>query len=127
MRNGVRTVNRQDGTGRTSANIGALIKYIRKSSGMTQTGLSQKIGISYQQVQKYEKGTSELTLTRLKQLADALGVPLSTFIGEMENHRPLISDDDVRVLTLLREIESCGLKPVAMKVLQVLAEEKRRT
>jgi transcriptional regulator with XRE-family HTH domain len=123
----VRVVNRLDGTGEASGNIGALIKYIRKSSGMTQTKLSQKIGISYQQVQKYEKGTSELTLSRLKQLADALGVPVSTFIGEMENHRPLLSDDDVRALTLLREIESCGLKPVAMRVLQVLAGGKRRT
>jgi len=104
-----------------SSNIGLLIKYIRKSSGMTQTALSEKVGISYQQVQKYEKGVSELTLSRLKQLADALDVPVGTFIEELESSRPALTDEDMKVLALLKEVERNGLKPIALKMMEVLA------
>ncbi|MDA8091130.1 MAG: helix-turn-helix transcriptional regulator [Nitrospiraceae bacterium] len=46
--------------------IGALVKQVRKSSGLSQMQLAEKVGISYQQVQKYEKGVNKLTLSRLK-------------------------------------------------------------
>lgn len=108
-----------------SSNIGLMIKYLRKSSGLTQTALSEKVGISYQQVQKYEKGASELTLSRLRQLADALDVPVGTFIEELESSRPALSDEDMKVLFLMKELDRKGLKSVALKMIEVLAAEKR--
>ena len=46
--------------------------------------LAEKIGISYQQVQKYEKGASEITISRLSQIAHVLNMPVSRFISDDE-------------------------------------------
>ncbi len=45
--------------------VGELIRRMRKSAHMSQMQLAEKIGISYQQVQKYEKGVNQLSLSRL--------------------------------------------------------------
>jgi transcriptional regulator with XRE-family HTH domain len=105
--------------------IGAMIRNIRKSSGMSQMGLSEKIGVSYQQVQKYEYGTSELTISRLKQIADALGVPVRTFIDEIDN--PAFAEvidgrDSGKIIALLKELEGKGLKSMAIQVLEAITE-----
>ena len=67
---------------KSEKSIGGLIRHMRKSSGLSQMQLAEKIGISYQQVQKYEKGTNRLSVSRLKQVAGALGVPVSLFLDE---------------------------------------------
>jgi transcriptional regulator with XRE-family HTH domain len=62
--------------------IGQLIRSIRKSRRMSQMALASHIGVSYQQVQKYEKGTSSISVDRLKQISDALGTSVFTFFPE---------------------------------------------
>jgi transcriptional regulator with XRE-family HTH domain len=62
--------------------VGRLIKMIRKRKGISQIELAGEIDISYQQLQKYEYGVSQISLARLKQVAEALGVPLRTFIND---------------------------------------------
>lgn len=102
---------------------GNLIRQIRKSLGMTQMELAEKIGVSYQQVQKYEKGVSELTLKRLRQVASALDVPMSTFIGEGGECPPIANlpadDDESTALMLLRRLKD---KKLALKVLKAMTE-----
>jgi transcriptional regulator with XRE-family HTH domain len=46
---------------------------------MTQTGLGDKLGLTFQQVQKYEKGTNRIGASRLQHIADVLQVPVSFF------------------------------------------------
>lgn len=58
---------------------GQIIRDIRKTLGLTQMQLAEKIGLSYQQVQKYEKGIDRVSVERLKQMARALDTPVSTF------------------------------------------------
>jgi transcriptional regulator with XRE-family HTH domain len=62
--------------------IGQLIRSIRKSRRMSQMALASHIGVSYQQVQKYEKGTSSISVDRLRQISDALGTSVFTFFPE---------------------------------------------
>ena len=64
--------------------VGARIRTLRKAQGMTQTALGQAIGVSFQQLQKYEKGTNRLGASRLQKMAQVLGVPLSVLFGEAE-------------------------------------------
>lgn len=59
--------------------IGQNIRAHRLSSGLTQTELGRAIGISFQQVQKYEDGRNRISASRLYHVAEALGVPLATF------------------------------------------------
>jgi transcriptional regulator with XRE-family HTH domain len=59
--------------------IGQLIREIRKSRRMSQMTLADHVGVSYQQIQKYEKGTSSISVDRLKQISDALDTSIFTF------------------------------------------------
>ena len=66
------------------AAIGAQIRALRVAAGMSQTTLGEVIGISFQQVQKYEKGKDRIAASTLQVLAAALNVhPGSFFDGEM--------------------------------------------
>lgn len=66
----------------TSAEIGDLIRGRRVGAGMTQVELGDLIGLTFQMVQKYEKGRSAITVPRLAQVAAALGVRLVDLLPE---------------------------------------------
>lgn len=61
------------------AHIGQKIRTRRNLLGLSQTELADSAGITFQQVQKYEKGTNRVGASRLQQFSDALGVPPSYF------------------------------------------------
>src|SRR6056297_1605539 len=66
--------------------IGARIRMYRKALGLSQTDLAQKIGITFQQVQKYESGANRVAASRLWDISDALGISvLSLFQDINEN------------------------------------------
>lgn len=57
-----------------------MIRKKRKAMRMSQMLLAEKVGVSYQQIQKYEKGFSEITISRLCQIAEALGIDPASFL-----------------------------------------------
>ena len=59
--------------------IGQKIRTRRNLLGLSQTELADSAGITFQQVQKYEKGTNRVGASRLQQFSEALGVPPSYF------------------------------------------------
>lgn len=59
--------------------VGARVKAVRNHLRMSQSALAAKIGVTFQQVQKYEKGTNRVGASRLQRIADALGVNVSSF------------------------------------------------
>ncbi|WP_082537057.1 MULTISPECIES: helix-turn-helix domain-containing protein [unclassified Aureimonas] len=59
--------------------VGARVKAVRNHLRMSQSLLASKIGVTFQQVQKYEKGTNRVGASRLQRIADALGVSVSSF------------------------------------------------
>lgn len=52
---------------------GVVIRRLRDNAGLTQEILADRIGLSYQQVQKYETGQNRVSISRLFEIADALG------------------------------------------------------
>lgn len=58
---------------------GARLRARRRHSGLSQTKLAEQIGVTFQQVQKYEKGKNRMGSSRLQQLAHILEVPVSYF------------------------------------------------
>jgi len=62
--------------------IGLKIRHIRKNWGLSQIDLAERIGLSFQQIQKYEKGSTRISVMRLKQISEALGVNITTFFEE---------------------------------------------
>ncbi|MGU3329370.1 helix-turn-helix domain-containing protein [Methylobacterium mesophilicum] len=61
--------------------IGSRIAALRAAQGLSQTVLGQAIGVSFQQVQKYEKGRNRVGAGRLQAIADVLKVPVETFFA----------------------------------------------
>jgi transcriptional regulator with XRE-family HTH domain len=59
--------------------VGSRVRMRRMMLGMSQTTLSDAFGLTFQQVQKYEKGTNRISASRLQQTADALQVPVAFF------------------------------------------------
>lgn len=62
--------------------VGQQIKIARLSARLSQTRLAEEIGVTFQQVQKYEKGVNRVGAGRLTHIAKALGVSVSSFFDE---------------------------------------------
>lgn len=63
------------------AEVGQSIRHYRKNAKMTLQGLADKLGIAYQQVQKYETGVNRVGAGRLMEIAEILNIPVSNFFG----------------------------------------------
>jgi transcriptional regulator with XRE-family HTH domain len=64
--------------------IGERIRIRRTLAGMSQSGLGKSVGLSFQQIQKYESGTSVIGAGQLCQFAEALDVPISFFYDGLD-------------------------------------------
>jgi transcriptional regulator with XRE-family HTH domain len=60
--------------------LGAKIRRFREQADLSQSQLGEKLGVSYQQVQKYERGASRLGVDTLLRLAKALNQPVGAFL-----------------------------------------------
>ena len=68
----------------TDKNVGSRVRSRRMALGMSQTDLGDALGVTFQQIQKYEKGTNRIGAGRLHRLAEVLKVdPAFFFEGEM--------------------------------------------
>ena len=63
----------------TDRHVGARVRMRRMMLGMSQTKLGDAIGLTFRQVQKYERGTNRIGASRLQQIAHILQVPVSFF------------------------------------------------
>ncbi len=61
------------------AHVGKRIRHRRWMVGMTQQQLADRVGIKFQQIQKYETGMNRVSASRLWDIAEALTVPVSFF------------------------------------------------
>ncbi|WP_417606718.1 helix-turn-helix domain-containing protein [Primorskyibacter flagellatus] len=64
--------------------VGKRIRHRRWLVGMTQQQLAERVGIKFQQIQKYETGANRVSASRLWDIADALEVPVSFFFEGLE-------------------------------------------
>ena len=66
------------------AHVGGQVKMRRGLVGMSQTELGSQLGITFQQVQKYEKGINRIGASRLYHISESLGVPVQYFFDGIE-------------------------------------------
>ncbi|WDM85439.1 helix-turn-helix domain-containing protein [Ehrlichia sp. JZT12] len=86
--------------------VGKEIKRQRIMRGMSQNQLANKLGITFQQVQKYEKGTNRIVISRLYQLASVLNVEVRDIMLKLQEDLKNIScDNDVASIPHLKENE----------------------
>jgi transcriptional regulator with XRE-family HTH domain len=64
--------------------IGQKLRYRRMQLNITQEQLGKIVGLTFQQIQKYEKGANRISASRLAELAKALDVPLTYFFEDLD-------------------------------------------
>lgn len=73
--------------------------------GLTQTQLGERLGISFQQVQKYEKGTNRIGSSRLWDMCNILDVPVSFYFEGLSEKTPEDEKISRRALQLAKELD----------------------
>src|SRR5215510_4278859 len=82
---GRRTRQRSDKPNPIDVHVGSRVRLRRTLLGMSQEKLGEAIGLTFQQVQKYERGANRIGASRLFDLSRVLDVPVSYFFEEMSS------------------------------------------
>lgn len=114
------------------AYVGSRISLRRSALGLSQTALARQLGISFQQVQKYETGTNRISASRLHRVAVVLGTSVEAFFpvsgkpadeGEGAALRALTATADGRSVALdFPLIERPEVRKAVAKVIGALAQ-----
>ncbi len=113
--------------------IGSRVRDARLAKNMTQTELGKAIGISFQQVQKYEKGTNRISGSRLWMLSKVLDVPIVYFFDGIEGEdlaaaaapdalEQRLPDPTIRVARVLNEMPDGEVKQQVFQLIKAFAK-----
>lgn len=69
--------------------VGARVRSCRESRRLSQEALARQLGISFQQLQKYEKGTNRISVSRLQVIARVLDIPIGQFFKGLDEQATL--------------------------------------
>ncbi|MDZ4775884.1 MAG: helix-turn-helix transcriptional regulator [Alphaproteobacteria bacterium] len=122
--------------------IGQRVKQRRLEMGMSQERLAELLGVTFQQIQKYEKGVNRVAASRLFELASALGVGLAYFFEGLTAGSPhegirggvaedgqgfvydmLASPEGQQLLQIFGQIRSAKVRRRVVDLVRTLAEE----
>lgn len=74
--------------------VGRRVQEKRLGLGLTQTALAKAVGVSFQQVQKYEKGTNRVSASKLFEIADFMKVDIPFFFDGFVTAQPGMAEED---------------------------------
>tara|TARA_Y100000813_G_scaffold164763_1_gene125890 strand:- start:48 stop:419 length:372 start_codon:yes stop_codon:yes gene_type:complete len=77
-----------------NAHLGRKLRMRRLSLGLTQTKVANAINVTFQQIQKYEKGTNGVSSSRLIQLSNFLKVPITYFFEDFSVTAPNVEKSE---------------------------------
>ncbi|MEW6584121.1 MAG: helix-turn-helix transcriptional regulator [Nitrospirota bacterium] len=114
--------------------IGEALRRHRLAAGMSQMALAEKIGVSYQQLQKYEKGINNISAYRLKQISEALKVPVNSFLEEIGSEHVAeemseygLNKEEKKLLDFFRRIDNEDIRRGLLRELKGIAEIMKKT
>ena len=99
----------------SSREIGGRLRQLRQQAGWTQERLAEQIGVSTQQIQKYECGSNKMNTDRLQQIAQALNVPVQSFFTLTDEFLPLAIAEKL-LIDSYRAIPNKEIKESILKI-----------
>ncbi|MBZ6074904.1 helix-turn-helix domain-containing protein [Microvirga puerhi] len=110
--------------------IGERIRLQRLARDMSQQALAEALGITFQQIQKYERGTNRVSASRLQEIARVLQVPVMFFFDEKPSGQGATfpmpdSPQSQSLLRAYQAISDPGLQKQAVALVQTLAAVKK--
>jgi transcriptional regulator with XRE-family HTH domain len=109
------------GPNSTDVHVGSRVRMRRMMLKMSQEKLGEALGITFQQVQKYEKGMNRISSSRLQQLCDILQVPVAFFFDEG------IADKPERDTTALDDLRQFVASHEGLRLIQAFSQIKSDT
>ena len=85
--------------------LGNKLKLRRLALGLTQTKVAKAINVTFQQIQKYEKGTNGVSSIRLLQLSNYLKVPIKYFFEDFSEYA--INAEKIKIAGILKKKDVC--------------------
>lgn len=109
----------------TGKEIGDIIKRRRRELGISQQALADELGVSYQQVQRYEAGTNKLYVDNLQQIGAFLQMPIAQFFEGLPDPRPSVpvTNDELKFLKAYRQVKDKGDRALLQRVAKRLASQ----
>ncbi len=109
--------------------VGQRVRFKRKMMGLTQTDLAQKVSLTFQQIQKYEKGENRISASKLFQISQILGTNVSFFFegysDEQSNSEEVVLDDkkSVELVQSFKSIKNPKLQKRIMMLINSVNDE----
>ena len=114
--------------------VGQRVRSRRLEIGMSQERLADLLGVTFQQVQKYEKGVNRIAVSRLWDISTALDLPVSRFFegvsvrGVAENRQDYVDDalatpEGAQLMVLFASIKSPKVRRKVVELVRTLTEE----
>lgn len=117
----------------TDIAVGGRVRELRVRAGFSQQALAERIGLSFQQVQKYEKGTNRMGASRLIQIAGVLNVPVEALFDGLETSDTdmaareddaLLDRDAAKVARDWLRIQDPGTRDIVRDMIRTLARTR---
>ena len=123
-------MSRPDADKEEDRRIGNLIRILRIKAKISQAELGEALGVTFQQVQKYEKGANRIGSGKLARLAEALGVQPHQFFSPSDNSSAadewlqlLANSRNQRALRAFANLRSPKLKDAFLDVLERASDQ----
>jgi transcriptional regulator with XRE-family HTH domain len=100
----------------TDRHIGKRIKLQRLACGLSQTDVAKRLGITFQQIQKYERGVNRVGAGRLQEVANLLGVTPAFFFEDGPRLKPGQSEEALEITELLANKSNLALAQAYNKI-----------
>jgi transcriptional regulator with XRE-family HTH domain len=101
--------------------VGSRLRFRRIASGISQDKLGEMVGVTYQQIQKYEKGINRMGSSRLYQFARILLVPISYFFDGYESH------EEIQDTINEKNIDNAEVTKLVKNFLKIKNKETRKS
>ena len=118
--------------------VGGRVRLRRSALGLSQDQLGAAIGLSFQQVQKYERGANRIGASRLYEMSKVLQIPISYFFESLDGMGvaedadtsyqtdPVVNRELLELMRAYHQILDPKQRKKVLKLVQALAEESQR-
>lgn len=99
-----------------SKEVGRRIRSFRQDAGLSQEALAEMVGVSFQQIQKYENGFTTLNIIKLQHIAAALKVPVTSFFDATSAKNIRLTNEEDQLLQAFRKVKNTELRGCILKL-----------
>ncbi len=99
--------------------VGQRLRIARSAKGVSQDQLGKAVGITFQQIQKYERGANRISCSRLWEFSKLLDVKMSYFFDNSDGGEGLLDNQQLSMLTAFSNVED---KATAINVIKALGK-----